>query len=179
MNRSDWPDAEADDVEEHLACCAACRSDLAAAVQVLRSLPKRRRWLFAAPVAAAAAIAMLLVFPSDRIEPPSDVLRSGETIADREGRLTIEAVAPAPGEILGTDSVVFVWHAIDTDAAYRITLSEENGDVVWSASTSDTTISLPSQIELMPDRVYLWYVDGLRRDIQPATTGVIEFHTSP
>src|SRR5690348_20746 len=49
--------------EEHLAACAACRAEVVAVARLTRSLATRRRWVVMAPLAAAAAVLVLVVAP--------------------------------------------------------------------------------------------------------------------
>ena len=53
-------------VEEHLAACAACRAEVVAVTRLTRSIASRRRWAVMAPLAAAAAVLVLLFAPWQR-----------------------------------------------------------------------------------------------------------------
>src|SRR2546427_9917818 len=57
-------------VEEHLAACAACRTEGVAVARLSRTLAARRRWAVMAPLAAAAAGLGLLFAPWPRPGQP-------------------------------------------------------------------------------------------------------------
>ncbi|MFQ5890334.1 MAG: zf-HC2 domain-containing protein [Gemmatimonadota bacterium] len=167
-------------VEGHLADCPSCRSGVTEAARLLRSRHRRRRWFIAGPAVAAAAAAILIFSssPTGVPEPADGVVRGGE-LAESEAVPRITPLAPRPGSVVGTDSIVFLWESVGGRVTYRVTLTLESGDVLWTEDTSDTTIALPSGIEMAPDRVYFWYVDALMADASSATTGVQEFRTAP
>lgn len=168
-------------VEAHLAECAACRDE---AIQIGRLLERgngdRQRWRlahWAAPAAAAAAIAAVLL-----LNPrPEDVTRQEGPIfrADGPGAIAITAVSPMAPSRPSFDSVRFVWHRMESDVVYQLTLMDEEGAVLWKATAEDTTLALPTDVELRPTARYYWYVDALLEMARTATSGVQEFVTSP
>ncbi len=65
------------------------------------------------------------------------------------------------------------------NAHYVLTVTDENGDVVWTAETSDTSLVLPRGVDLKSGSRYYWYVDALLDDARSSTTGVREFTIRP
>ena len=149
--------AERDAIEAHLSECADCRDEVVQVSRLRRVLNSRRRWLFAAPVAAAAVLAVMLL-PSRTPDEP--VLRDGG-----EPVLAVTIVAPAdsaPAPSGGT-KISFTWRSMDSVVSYRFAITDASGDVVWSATSTDTTARLPASIHLQPGN-YFWYVDALLPD---------------
>src|SRR5204862_509166 len=77
-------------VEEHPAACAACRAEVVAVTRLTRSIASRRRWAVMAPLAAAAAVLVLLFAPWQR---PGQ--QAGRLPVLREPAVTA-TVAPTP-----------------------------------------------------------------------------------
>lgn len=168
-------------VEAHLAECGPCRDE---AIQVGRLLERgdrdrhrRRLAYWVAPTAAAAAIAAVLLL-GPTVE---DVTRQEGPIfrADGPGAIAIAAVSPVAPIHPSFDSVLFVWHKIESDVVYQLTLMDEEGAVLWKGTAEDTTLALPADVELRPAARYYWYVDALLELARTATSGVQEFVTSP
>ena len=149
--------AARDAIEAHLADCADCRDEVVQLTRLRRVANRRRRWLFVVPVAAAAALAVMLLPPGKPDEP---VLRDGG-----EPVLAVTIVAPADSALtpLGAPRVSFTWRSMDSVVSYRFAITDGSGDVVWSATSTDTTVQLPASIHLRPGN-YFWYVDALLPD---------------
>ena len=167
---------EQERVERHLARCAECRDEVVQ-VQSIESMsrrPGKGMYLSIGAVAAAAVVALVLVTPFGRqllftdIESPT---RSSAT----EGAVAIAAIAPVEGDLVGREGLTLVWRSVGAETAYQITLTNPQGDVVWTARTPDTTAAVPSTVELIADASYYWYVDALLEDGRPATTGIQRF----
>ncbi len=167
---------EQERVERHLARCAECRDEVVQ-VQNIESVsrrPGKGMYLGIGAVAAAAVVAFVLATPFGRqllftdTESPT---RSSAT----EGAVAIGAIAPADGGRVIREGLTLLWHGVSAETSYQITLTNPQGDVVWTARTSDTTAAVPSTIELIADASYYWYVDALLEDGRPATTGIQRF----
>lgn len=166
-----------DEMERHMVVCDACRHDLVHASQV-PSRSRARRWVVVSlPVAAAAVIAALLLLPSPTSPPlpgtPASALR-GDGF---EPMLPFVALEPAQGAIAEPQGILFRWRSAGPDPFYRITVIDERGDVVWSATSADTVILLPDSISLGGRQTYFWYVDALLRGARSSSTGIQEFAT--
>jgi hypothetical protein len=89
------------------------------------------------------------------------------------------AVAPAPGAALGPERIEFVWEAVESNATYRFTLTDEGGDPLWTAETTETAVTLPGEVSLEPGGRFFWFVDALLADGGSATTGIQNFTVRP
>ena len=157
---------ERDAIEAHFSDCADCRDEVIQVSRLRRTANSRRRWLFVAPLAAAAVLAVMLL-PSRRSVGP--VLRDGG-----EPVLTVTIVAPADSAFApsGPSRVSFTWRSLDSVVSYRFTITDGGGDVVWGATSTDTTVQLPASIHLRPGN-YFWYVDALLPDGRSVASPVL------
>ncbi len=167
LDRALAPDEQAR-VEAHLADCADCRRELIE-VSRLRHARFRSRWWVLGPALAAAAAALFFVTRSPDTPATEPVLRDGG-----EPALTIGLVAPGDSAV-SPGSLTFTWRSAAPRASYRLTLSDERGDVVWSATSIDTTQRPPSRVSWRTGRTYFWYVDALLPDGRSVTSGVRRF----
>jgi hypothetical protein len=161
-------------VEAHLAECADCRREV---IEVRRLLSGgRRRWEWSAAAALAAAAVLLLVVgrPGGLHAPAGSPIRSGHTES-----LAPAMLAPVEGATMPSNAARFVWHSEGGSAAYRLTLTDERGDVVWTTESSDTSVAPPATIRLSDGQTYYWSVDVLLRDGRSATTGFHGFRIGP
>ena len=165
-------------VERHFLVCGSCRRDWAEAAEFGRK-PRTGRWVAVGiPAAAAAALVLAFLGPlqQSRVRSPGrPILRGAQT----EGVLTFAAVAPVGGAELPVSNVAFSWRSEGPDAHYLLTLTDENGDVVWSTSTTDTLLALPREVGLVREGRYFWFVDALLEGARSSTTGVQEFVVKP
>lgn len=135
-------------IETHLAECRDCRSELAAVHQILGRGPTRSRrvvaWL---PLAAAAVLALVWV---GRPEGPPRLRDAAVTITGAPQPLTPIGGVPRARE--------FTWASVPGAGRYRVTLFSPEGDALWQAPTSATTIMLPDSVGLRPGVTYYWQV---------------------
>jgi hypothetical protein len=157
-------------VLQHLLVCAECRRDVDEA-KTLSTGRRPPRWAAVAIPAAAAAVALWFLVPARPGAPPTSTLRG----SGAEGVRQFAAVTPAGGASVAGDSVVFLWRSEGPGAHYVLTVTDEKGDVVWTAPTADTTLVPPREVGLVPGQRYYWYVDALLEDARSSTTGVQEF----
>ena len=167
LDRTLAPDEQAR-VESHLADCADCRRELIE-VSRLRHARFRSRWWVIVPALAAAAAALLFVIRSPDRPATEPVLRDGG-----EPALTVGLVAPGDSAVIPL-SPTFTWRSAATRASYRLTLSDERGDVVWRTTSPDTSEHPPNNVSLRTGRTYFWYVDALFPDGRSVTSGVRRF----
>ncbi|MFQ6045874.1 MAG: zf-HC2 domain-containing protein [Gemmatimonadales bacterium] len=166
------------DVENHLADCDACRAEVVDVARALRRGSGRRVWYVIGPAAAAAAVAVLMLGqPREAGIVGDDVVRGPGVVEAGEGIERFETVAPSGDAPVGRDSLVFIWRPLGDDASYRLTVTEETGEELWTVVTVDTIAVLPDDVAPARDAVYFWYVDALLPDGRSATTGVREFRT--
>jgi hypothetical protein len=168
------------EIQGHLADCAECRVEVSRLAELLHAGTRRKRWRIAAPTAAVAAAAFLLAGPlaRDAVEPGSAVRGPGAA-ADREAVPAVQVRSPAPGAEIGRDALVFSWESVGQDAIYRLTLTDERGDPVWTSETAETSIVPPSDLSVEPGATYFWYLDALLPDGRSHTTDVRVFRIVP
>ncbi len=162
--------AEQARVETHLADCAECRSELIA-VSRLRRTRSRSRWWTVGPAVAAAAVVLFVVTRSVSPPGPGPVLRDG----GEPPALTVGLITPADSAVTPGRLLRFTWRSAGAGASYRLTLSDERGDVAWSVTSADTTGRPTSGVHLSTGRPYFWYVDALLPDGRSVTSGVRRF----
>lgn len=162
-------------MEAHLAKCDYCRGEVVATKRLIQARKRNRRWLFAVPVAAAAAVVFLLVAP-----PSQDSLDEGRPVrAGSEGGQRVEVVAPANDSSIAADSISFIWRDVGDVAQYSLRVTDTTGDVVVSETSSDTVLVLATRQHFRPGRTYFWFVDALFGDGESATTGIRRFKIPP
>lgn len=162
-------------VEGHLADCPTCRREIVAVARLRRSATRRPRWMIAVPAVAAAAVVLFLSWPGAREESVGrgPVVRGG----GEEGVAAVAALAPAAGAVVPREALTFTWRPAGPETHYRLTVTDDQGNVVWTAATDDTTLT--ARPLLVAARVYYWYVDALLPDGRSATSGAQELRTAP
>jgi hypothetical protein len=176
-------------LEEHLDRCDACRTELIAVGGLLIQEPEfetsapskpiqRRHWRMPVGIAglgAAAVLAGLVLLPP--AESPTGPLPTDFQRFTSEGveRLTVHA-PPDQGRV-ARGELRFTWGDLGTDS-YRITLTAEDGRLVWTHSLADTTVMAPPTLELEVGSRYFWYVDAISAGIV-GRTGAQNFVVAP
>ena len=134
---------------DHVAACAGCSADLALlrSVAAARQPADYRRLALAAAVviAVGAALVWRAVSPGRQ----DDVLRGG-------GR-RVTLIAPV-GTVAAEAGRVLVWRPAEGALEYRIELGGD-GSLRYSATTRDTTLTLPDSVQLGAGADYEWSVD--------------------
>lgn len=160
------------EIEEHLAYCQECRENLVKAQELVSHSSSPRRYIRYGIIAAAAAAIALVAVPSLRNAPDTiDVMR-GTTASQ-----PLTVYGPL-GDIKST-SVRFTWASIPGALSYHLNVTTATGEPVWSASSSDTTLTAPSGIGLVTGTRYFWSVDALTADGSTRSTGTHEFGIVP
>lgn len=155
--------------EEHLDACDPCRAELLAAVRLLDQEPganapaalkqgRGRRWPVPAGLAAAAALAGLLLVGPDA--PSSHEVAPEQERVNTEGVTRLRVHAPPEEALVSRDDLRFVWADRGTEA-YRITITADDGGLVWSSSVTDTTAVPPASLELDGGERFFWFVDAI------------------
>jgi len=164
---------EREGLEEHLVVCSECRQDLAEASDLTGR--KRPHWLvLAVPLAAAAAL--ILFFMGVPMRTP---LEDTARLRGPAAGTALAIVSPLDGSASHPDSLVFRWRAAGAEAHYIFTLTDAQGDVVFTDDLADTTLVLPESVDLEPGRPYFWWVDALLDGARSTSTGVQEFGLEP
>jgi hypothetical protein len=163
------------EMQDHLADCHECRAEVSEVAELLHGGTHRKRWTIAAPAVAAAAAAMFLFagpLARQATEPPGSVVRAPGAAADREAVPTVQILSPASDAEVSRDGLTFSWEPVGADALYRLTLTDEVGDPVWSFETSETSVEPTAGLTLEPGALYFWYLDALLPGGQSHTTDV-------
>jgi len=169
-------DPDRTNFEAHLLTCASCREEVRLAMVVRAELgaPAKRPWWWVGVGAAAAVLVFLIARPSFRSNSDGTVER-GAT----EGLPIITGISPSSEAALPPQAVRFLWHSAGANAQYRLTVTKQSGDIVWSFATADTAASLPATVRLTRSSNYFWYVDALLPDGRSATSRVQRFRVTP
>ncbi len=172
-------DEERRRVERHLVQCGPCCDELVAHGYRL-SEGRRSPWplVASAGLAAAAVLAgVLLLGPrlGVLLSDEEPVFRGAQAPVEETLRPAIEAVAPEDEGAVAKDSVVFVWHPVDADALYSLTLTDGEGSLIWRGTTRDTLLALAPDVRLRDGDQYYWYVDALLATGESPSTGVRRF----
>lgn len=170
-------DAERQRVEAHLVACAECRDEVAEVAGVLASPRRSWRWVPLAGLAAAAVLTLMLVRPGPE-QPGGGAVVRGPTSVDVR-RPAVELVGPLVRDATPAGGLTFVWRAVGADAHYRLVVTDERGDTVWTATTADTAQRAPAGGPMRQGRTYFWYVDALLPDGRSAVSAVRELRLSP
>jgi hypothetical protein len=189
---ADLAGPERERVEAHLDACDECRSELLQVARLAQEVStpgdpragvpansarrpaSRWRWpVGIGGLAVAAALATLLLWPAgagwDERPVPE---RWGN-----EGVRRLDTHAPEPGGVIARDALRFSWASLGTES-YRITVTGEDGALVWSRMVTDTVVAPPADLELPPGRTFFWYVDAIEIGIV-ARTGAHSFTVAP
>jgi hypothetical protein len=149
-------------VEDHLAHCTDCRSELLEVHDFLRRAARPRRLLAGAALLAAAATLVLIVRPAG-FDPV------------RDGGASSALTAYGPSGEAPLASLRFVWGSVPRVETYHLTVSGADGGPVWSGSVADTAWALPDSVTLQANRRYFWIADALLDDGSTRSTGLHEF----
>ncbi|PYP98891.1 MAG: hypothetical protein DMD38_00010 [Gemmatimonadetes bacterium] len=149
---------------EHLAACARCRHAVAALSRVADDLtyqlegPPARRWtrrvVWTTGLAAAAGLALFLVWPRGVSEPavPPDYREPAITTAGAPN-----VIAPR-GRVASVSSLT--WTHVPRAVRYRLRLFDNAGAVLWEGEVTDTSAVLPPTVRLAPGAAYFWKVEA-------------------
>lgn len=168
-------------VQEHLAECQSCRREATEVAEILEGRRGKRRRLILPMGLAAAAAAILLFTPLVRqpAPPMEGILRGSEEASQREAVQFIEVLAPEPEAVIPRDSLLFRWADVGPGVLYRLTVTDELGDPVWSGETEQTSLALPPEVELQPGMSFIWFLDALLLDGREERSRPLTFAIQP
>jgi hypothetical protein len=167
-------DADRARIEDHMVDCSECRHNVAEAQQLVATLRRPRRHVFAVGgLIAVAAAALIVVAPQlKRSGQPLDLVTRDEIASS-----ALEVYEPT-GDVLRRPAN-FVWGSARDAVSYRITLSSAEGTTMWSASVPDTTAALPDSVTLRAGTKYVWFVDAILGDGSTRSTGLRQLISDP
>jgi hypothetical protein len=173
-------------VERHLDGCDECRTELVTVAGLAEGWDARdvrsetapgvaerltrRRWRgpmgLVGLAAAAVLAALLLVVPGP--EPFAEHGLDRERFAT-EGVAPLRTHTPSDGGAVGRDDLRFAWADHGTDS-YRLTITSEDGGLVWSVTLADTLAAPPGSLHLEPGARFFWYVDAMSAGVVARST---------
>ena len=142
-------------VEAHLVDCEECRREITAISGLLRKRgAEGRRWWVVGPTAAAAVLALILLWPDSTPTGPGAPIH-------RDDPSVVEDL-PIPLSPVGTVTNVeaFQWSPAPRADRYRVTLFDAAGTVLWKPETDSLSLSLADSVLLERGEIYLWQVEG-------------------
>lgn len=142
---------ELEAVEDHLAGCASCRSEVAGVAAVVRARPATRVIYGGAAAAAAAAILLLIARPQVAPTASYDAHRAAPTAAVTGPRL----ISPSGA---GSPSGVWRWQPVSGADRYELTVFDAEGRVIWDTSTTAAAVEAAPPRSIEPGRQYFWRV---------------------
>jgi hypothetical protein len=167
-----------DAIEAHLLECPECRRDVWLSRQILRRHRMRRRALTFGPVAVAAAIAFVMIAQVRSDDSTVDERLRNQGTAGADTATSIQIVTPRNDSTVEARTLAFVWRSEAGRPLYQLSLTDGSGKAIWSVETTDTTMSLPASVSLIPARTYFWTVDALAADGRSLTTRAQRFTTA-
>jgi hypothetical protein len=128
----------------------------------------RRRWPFAAGLAAAAALVAAVVLN----QPERTALTVDDTLRSGEARVTITAVTPAANTVISGHR--FEWQPIASATTYEIRVHTADGTRVWSMRIDASSAEWPADVAASSG-AYYWQVSALRGDAIIASSPMVPF----
>lgn len=172
-------------VETHIDACPACRREVIAMLPITHpgespvgaaNVQRQRRWWI--PAAAAAAIVAALALPRlTRTVTGPDTPQRARRVTEAGGLSHLAIVAPVDKATV-EGRVVFTWRSTTADTYRLVIQTAENGDLVWTMETSDTTVTLPDSVGLKAGQAYFWRVEAIGSGIS-AASGSHRFQVRP
>jgi hypothetical protein len=136
--------------EAHLAECGDCRAELIESGRILATSPRHPRWTRLVPIAAAAAV-LLVIWTGTLHRPRTEPVT-------RDATLTVTMPLPvAPlGNVSRFDTLR--WRAVPEILRYRVTLFTGDGQVAWQTTTADTFAVPGDALRIVAVSPYYWQV---------------------
>jgi hypothetical protein len=159
-------------IAAHLVECDDCRLILAESAPIATRPRRRARvaW-FAGGGLVAASLALLVLARSLPVTPDQERTRGSAPVLTEDAP-RFSAWAPGPRAQVRPAELRFAWGSHVPGTVYRLTVSNEQGVVVWNGRTADTVLAPPPSItqSLVPGQVYYWRVEALLPDLRTAST---------
>jgi hypothetical protein len=150
---------------DHAMACGACRKDLEllrSVVQAEGTTARRGLAWWGAPQLVAAAVLLVAAGTVGGI-----LLRQSD---EARFRAPPEVVLISPmGDVPATGPVELTWRAVPASVRYDLDVLTADGDSVFVAQVTDTSIAIRIGGRLVPGGEYVWTVRALRMDGSQAT----------
>lgn len=189
-------------MEQHLADCAACAADLAAAVRVLNSIGKadppelpgpifrealgaraqKKPWslnFFRSSSPFRYALAGILVasvgwwvVTSNRREQPSKFRSSSSSP-------TVELILPPDEAVIAAIPVRFQWQPSSNALQYRLTLFDDEGTRIWQGESAENHLTAPATVAFEAGKIYLWTIEAILSNGLTLTSNLSSFRYAP
>ena len=171
-------------VAEHLNLCRDCRDEVMDASRVASTVPARRHWW--APVtgfAVAAALLLVVLLPERGTRAPSEPLdRAPSAVPPVLRGATAGDAGRVPTPVMPRDRVDradrLVWSAVTGALSYRVRLYDDDSNVLWSTTITDTVALLPDSVRLRPQVRYFWTVEANTDWQRWVSSALVEFSVS-
>ena len=160
-----------DRIEAHLATCDECRDSLVKSEALIAANRMPRRLMVSSSLIAVAAVLAIVAIPA--IRSASD--NRASITRDLETR---SITGYSPGDIAERRALRFTWSAVAEAVDYRLVVALPDGTTLWSATTRDTTTTIPDSVTLQPARAYVWSTDAELEDGSVVSTGLRRFTIS-
>lgn len=186
----DLPFTERRLVEAHLDACDECRAEMVEIARMILTAPPAeptvqqgsstgtvgtwRGWRLPVGLGglAAAALASVFLWTGPTSQEPAPQERFGQ-----EGVPTLETHAPQAGAVVRREELRFTWTDRGVDA-YRLTLTAQDGGLLWTHTTADTLVVPPQELDVPRGETLYWFVDGLEAGVV-ARSGAHSFMVAP
>ncbi len=151
------PEAHRLRILDHVMSCGSCREEfeLVRSVAQARPRPGTVPRVFGLAAILALAVSATLLWKASMGPRGPDLPRGGGD--------SVGLVYPV-GEVAAATPLRFVWHAVPDVLRYNFELLAENGELLFSQSTADTSLSLPTRVSLQPGNSFRWWVLATRQD---------------
>ena len=157
-------------IEAHLNECDHCRSDVVTIARLVRRGRGQRRNLVAAPLVAAAAVALWFTWGGSPAPADPNAFRDGT-----EGLQRLIVVQPANDAAVRTDTLAFVWQSAGDGAQYVFKVTDAQGDSVLQLLVSDSSVAIERNELRGRGASFFWFVDAVLPDGSTATSGARRF----
>lgn len=137
---------------------------IAREVATIRGIHRRTVYRIALPLAAAAALLLVFSWPRNR--------EGGGHRGEPPVASTPNPIAPVGVVASGSP---LQWTAVAGADRYRVTLSDPSGRLLYETQVTDTVVSLPDSIVLVPGRSYVWLVEARTGFDRWSTSRLVEF----
>lgn len=122
-------------------------------LEILRTLAAHRprtgqRLMWAATTVLAAAAVLILVLRNQQAREPDEM---------RGSRSPVQVIAPAVNASL-EKAEHFAWHRVAGATSYRLQIALDDGVLLYTAHTNDTSAALPDSIRVSSGAAAHWWI---------------------